>query len=140
MQKRVVDLQLGRHRRQSPLVNNFPDPGKDIRRLPQATAENDDRGVQQADGRCQDVSYFTAPLMQRGYDFGLTVSCLDMLYNNASTPKFAPFAQMGDEDYLFTIRNELDLVWHACQKRLAAPGRRRRCDRQHRFGCGDPIA
>ena len=48
-----------------------------------------------------------------------------MLYNNASMPKFAPFAQQSDEDYLFTIQNELDLVWHACQgawPHLAAVG------------------
>ncbi|PQZ85196.1 SDR family oxidoreductase [Arthrobacter sp. MYb222] len=40
---------------------------------------------------------------------------VDVLYNNASMPKFAPFAQMNGEDYRFTIQNELDLVWHACQ-------------------------
>jgi len=40
---------------------------------------------------------------------------VDVLYNNASMPKFAPFAQMSGEDYRFTIQNELDLVWHACQ-------------------------
>lgn len=40
---------------------------------------------------------------------------VDVLYNNASAPRFAPFAQMRDEDYRFTIQNELDLVWRACQ-------------------------
>ena len=40
---------------------------------------------------------------------------IDVLYNNASMPKFAPFAEMSDEDYRFTIQNELHLVWHACQ-------------------------
>ncbi|ALD65432.1 SDR family NAD(P)-dependent oxidoreductase [Glutamicibacter protophormiae] len=40
---------------------------------------------------------------------------VDVLYNNASMPKFAPFTQMSGEDYRFTIQNELDLVWHACQ-------------------------
>ena len=40
---------------------------------------------------------------------------MDVLYNNASKPKFAPFAQMRSVDYRFTIQNELDLVWHACQ-------------------------
>ena len=39
---------------------------------------------------------------------------IDVLYNNASMPKFAPFAQQSDEDYLFTIDNELHLVWRAC--------------------------
>ncbi len=40
---------------------------------------------------------------------------IDVLYNNASRPKFGPFAEMSDSDYLFTIQNELHLVWHACQ-------------------------
>jgi meso-butanediol dehydrogenase/(S,S)-butanediol dehydrogenase/diacetyl reductase len=40
---------------------------------------------------------------------------IDVLYNNASLPRFAPFAQMSADDYRFTIQNELDLVWHACQ-------------------------
>ena len=40
---------------------------------------------------------------------------IDVLYNNASMPRFAPFAQQSDEDYLFTIDNELHLVWRACQ-------------------------
>ena len=40
---------------------------------------------------------------------------IDVLYNNASLPRFAPFAVQSAEDYVFTIRNELDLVWRACQ-------------------------
>ena len=40
---------------------------------------------------------------------------IDVLYNNASLPRFAPFGEMSDEDYRFTIRNELDLVWLASQ-------------------------
>ncbi|WP_231598961.1 SDR family NAD(P)-dependent oxidoreductase [Corynebacterium occultum] len=40
---------------------------------------------------------------------------IDVLYNNASLPRFAPFAETSTEDYLFTIQNELHLVWHACQ-------------------------
>lgn len=40
---------------------------------------------------------------------------IDVLYNNASLPRFAPFAQMSADDYQFTIQNELHLVWHACQ-------------------------
>lgn len=39
---------------------------------------------------------------------------VDVLYNNASLPRFAPVGQMSDEDYTFTVRNELDLVWHSC--------------------------
>ena len=40
---------------------------------------------------------------------------VDVLYNNASRPIMAPFAEMTREDYEFTVRNEIDLVWHACQ-------------------------
>ena len=40
---------------------------------------------------------------------------IDVLYNNASMPRFAPFAEQSDDDYLFTIDNELHLVWRACQ-------------------------
>lgn len=40
---------------------------------------------------------------------------IDVLYNNASAPRFAPFALQSPEDYEFTIRNELDVVWHASQ-------------------------
>ncbi|HTH05026.1 MAG TPA: SDR family oxidoreductase, partial [Ilumatobacteraceae bacterium] len=40
---------------------------------------------------------------------------IDVLYNNASLPRFAPFGRMSDEDYRFTLRNELDLVWLASQ-------------------------
>ncbi|WP_193597575.1 SDR family NAD(P)-dependent oxidoreductase [Microbacterium sp. YJN-G] len=40
---------------------------------------------------------------------------IDVLYNNASAPRFAPFATQSPEDYAFTIRNELDIVWHATQ-------------------------
>ncbi|RRJ86611.1 SDR family oxidoreductase [Gulosibacter macacae] len=40
---------------------------------------------------------------------------IDVLYNNASMPKFGPFHEQPVEDYEFTIKNELDLVWHACQ-------------------------
>ncbi len=40
---------------------------------------------------------------------------VDVLYNNASMPRFAPFAEQSDEDYLFTIDNELHLVWRASQ-------------------------
>ncbi|MCG2621979.1 SDR family oxidoreductase [Arthrobacter sp. I2-34] len=50
---------------------------------------------------------------------------IDVLYNNASLPRFAPFAQTSDDDYQFTIQNELHLVWHACQAawpHLAAAG------------------
>jgi meso-butanediol dehydrogenase/(S,S)-butanediol dehydrogenase/diacetyl reductase len=40
---------------------------------------------------------------------------VDVVYNNASRPAFAPFAEMSVEDYRFTVANEIDLVWHVCQ-------------------------
>jgi meso-butanediol dehydrogenase / (S,S)-butanediol dehydrogenase / diacetyl reductase len=39
---------------------------------------------------------------------------IDVLYNNASLPRFAPVGAMSDEDWAFTVRNELDVVWHSC--------------------------
>jgi meso-butanediol dehydrogenase / (S,S)-butanediol dehydrogenase / diacetyl reductase len=44
-----------------------------------------------------------------------TYGRIDVLYNNASMPRFAPFAEQSDEDYRFTIDNELHLVWIASQ-------------------------
>lgn len=40
---------------------------------------------------------------------------LDVLYNNASLPRFASVAEMSDDDWHFTVRNELDLVFFACR-------------------------
>lgn len=39
---------------------------------------------------------------------------IDILYNNASAPKFAPIEEMTWEEWHFTIRNELDLIYWAC--------------------------
>jgi NAD(P)-dependent dehydrogenase (short-subunit alcohol dehydrogenase family) len=36
----------------------------------------------------------------------------DILYNNAAAPKFMPIAELSDEDWHFTIRNELDLIFY----------------------------
>lgn len=36
---------------------------------------------------------------------------IDVLYNNASEPRFAPAAKMSWEDWKFTISNELDLIF-----------------------------
>jgi len=50
---------------------------------------------------------------------------VDILYNNASLPRFAPFAEMSDEDFRFTIQNELDVCWIPTQvawPHLAASG------------------
>jgi meso-butanediol dehydrogenase / (S,S)-butanediol dehydrogenase / diacetyl reductase len=39
----------------------------------------------------------------------------DVLFNNASTPRFRPLVEMSDDDWHFTVRNELDLVFYACR-------------------------
>jgi meso-butanediol dehydrogenase / (S,S)-butanediol dehydrogenase / diacetyl reductase len=39
----------------------------------------------------------------------------DILYNNASAPKMNPFAKLTPDEWSFTMRNELDIVYHACQ-------------------------
>ena len=36
---------------------------------------------------------------------------LDIVYNNASTPWVGPFAEMTYENWRFTLRNELDLIY-----------------------------
>jgi NAD(P)-dependent dehydrogenase (short-subunit alcohol dehydrogenase family) len=40
---------------------------------------------------------------------------IDVLYNNASLPRFGPFPEMSSEDYSYTVRNELDVVWYPAQ-------------------------
>lgn len=48
-------------------------------------------------------------------DFAIkTYGYIDILYNNASAPKFAPIEQMTEEEWHFTIRNELDLIYWTC--------------------------
>lgn len=39
----------------------------------------------------------------------------NVLYNNAGNVRFAPVAEMSTEDWHFTIRNELDLVFFCCR-------------------------
>jgi meso-butanediol dehydrogenase / (S,S)-butanediol dehydrogenase / diacetyl reductase len=38
---------------------------------------------------------------------------VDILYNNASALRNGPLLELTDEDWHFTIRNELDLVWYS---------------------------
>jgi NAD(P)-dependent dehydrogenase (short-subunit alcohol dehydrogenase family) len=38
---------------------------------------------------------------------------IDVLFNNASSPRVGPFVEMTAEDWHYTIRNELDLVYFA---------------------------
>jgi NAD(P)-dependent dehydrogenase (short-subunit alcohol dehydrogenase family) len=40
-----------------------------------------------------------------------TAGGIDILYNNASAPRVGPFAEMTWEDWRFTQRNELDLIF-----------------------------
>jgi meso-butanediol dehydrogenase/(S,S)-butanediol dehydrogenase/diacetyl reductase len=40
---------------------------------------------------------------------------LDILYNNAASARFKRFAEMSPEDWSYTLRNELDILFHACQ-------------------------
>ncbi|MFR9802226.1 SDR family NAD(P)-dependent oxidoreductase [Pseudonocardia sp. RS010] len=67
---------------------------------------------------------------------------IDVPFNNASAPRFAPLTEMSDEDWHFDVRNELDLVFFACRaawswpsarRPRGRPGRRRRRGRSR--GC-----
>jgi NAD(P)-dependent dehydrogenase (short-subunit alcohol dehydrogenase family) len=40
---------------------------------------------------------------------------IDVLYNNAGEPRFGPPGEMAIEDWHFTVRNELDLVFYTCR-------------------------
>lgn len=40
---------------------------------------------------------------------------IDVLYNNASTPKFGPIDQLSIDDWRFVIDNELNLVFYAAK-------------------------
>ncbi|MCK9563832.1 MAG: SDR family oxidoreductase, partial [Bacteroidales bacterium] len=40
---------------------------------------------------------------------------IDVVYNNASAARFAPFGELNVEDWRFTMRNEADLVFHVCR-------------------------
>lgn len=40
---------------------------------------------------------------------------VDILYNNASTQRFAPIEELSADDWDFTIRNELNLVFYTCK-------------------------
>ena len=50
---------------------------------------------------------------------------IDILYNHASASKFAPVERMTDEDWHFTLRNEIDIVFfptRAAWPHLTRPG------------------
>lgn len=62
-------------------------------------------------------SWIAAALAQHGR--------IDILYNNASAARFAPIERMTDEDWHFTLRNELDIVFfptRAAWPHLTRPG------------------
>jgi meso-butanediol dehydrogenase/(S,S)-butanediol dehydrogenase/diacetyl reductase len=40
---------------------------------------------------------------------------IDVLFSNAAAPRFAPIPELSDEDWHFTIRNELDLIFFVTQ-------------------------
>lgn len=40
---------------------------------------------------------------------------IDVVFNNAAAPRFAPVPELTDEDWHFTIRNELDLIFFVTQ-------------------------
>jgi NAD(P)-dependent dehydrogenase (short-subunit alcohol dehydrogenase family) len=42
-------------------------------------------------------------------------SRIDVLFNNAAAPRFAPISDLTNEDWHFTIRNELDLIFYVTQ-------------------------
>lgn len=49
------------------------------------------------------------------FDWGIKeYGQMDVLYNNASACKFAPLEDMSWDEWHFTIRNELDLLYWAC--------------------------
>jgi meso-butanediol dehydrogenase/(S,S)-butanediol dehydrogenase/diacetyl reductase len=43
-----------------------------------------------------------------------TLGHLDVLYNNAGASKYVAFEELTEEDWHFSVRNELDLVYYAC--------------------------
>lgn len=50
---------------------------------------------------------------------------VDIVYNNGSAARFSPFGEMSLDDWHFTIRNEVDLVFYVCRfawKHLAKDG------------------
>jgi NAD(P)-dependent dehydrogenase (short-subunit alcohol dehydrogenase family) len=40
---------------------------------------------------------------------------IDVLFNNAAAPRFAPLPDLSEDDWHFTIRNELDLIFYVTQ-------------------------
>lgn len=63
----------------------------------------------------QPVDLGDAQQVKKWVEFGIAgYGGMDILYNNASAPQFAPVDEMTEEEWRSTIRNELDLVFLAC--------------------------
>jgi meso-butanediol dehydrogenase/(S,S)-butanediol dehydrogenase/diacetyl reductase len=63
----------------------------------------------------QPVYLGDGPQVKKWIDFAIKkTGRIDILYNNASAPKFAPVGQMTWEEWQFTVRNELDIIYWAC--------------------------
>ena len=58
---------------------------------------------------------------------------VDILYNNASALRSGPLMELSDEDWHFTIKNELDIVWFSVRAARPASGARRRVHHQRRL-------
>ena len=54
---------------------------------------------------------------------------IDVLFNNASSPRVGPFAEMTADDWHYTIRNELHLVYYATAAAWPPDRARRRVGR-----------
>jgi meso-butanediol dehydrogenase/(S,S)-butanediol dehydrogenase/diacetyl reductase len=53
--------------------------------------------------------------VKKWIDFAIkTYGHFEILYNNAASGKFASIDEMTEEDWHFTMRNELDLIYFAC--------------------------
>lgn len=82
-------------------------------------AEETARLVREADG--QMVSYQPVDLAveaqaQEWIDFALaTYGRIDVVYNNASYPRMGPIDETTEEDWRFTLKNELDIVYFVCR-------------------------
>ena len=67
----------------------------------------------------QPVDLADGDQVKRWIDFAVKAfEGFDILYNNASAPKFVSVEEMTWEDWHFTVRNELDLIYWACHHAL----------------------
>ena len=84
----------------------------------EAGARETERMVQDAGGRMissqVDMSDRTAAQAWIN-DGAAEAGGLDILYNNAASARFQPFVEMTPENWTYTLRNELDILFHACQ-------------------------